>query len=65
MVSSLTAVAGDEHPAGSLIQISSTVGSSRYCCSGPNPATASKTSRAGLASVSRAAAACRDSVRSS
>ena len=31
---------------GSLIQISSTVGSSRYCCSGPKPATASKTVRA-------------------
>ena len=31
---------------GSLIQISSTVGSSRYFCSGPKPATASKTCRA-------------------
>ena len=31
---------------GSLIQISSTVGSSRYFCSGPKPATASNTCRA-------------------
>ncbi len=39
---------------GSLIQISSTVGSSRYFCNGPKPATASKTWRA----ASPASASC-------
>ena len=45
MVSSATPSRATNTREGSLIQISSTEGSSKYCCSGPYPATVSHTAR--------------------
>ncbi len=45
MVSSATPWRATKTREGSLTQISSTDGSSKYCCSGPYPATVSHTAR--------------------